>query len=225
MADNRKLRRIVYSLAFAFALIAGLEGCASTLEHWIVNTRVNQGDVAFQNGHLQEAETAYRLALRVNPKDARARLGFSQVAAALADAEYRKGDFEDAAAILNEAERYDPQSVRLQALRTQIQQARIDREIVSSNYPTYERAGLQMQDAYGSLNVQTKTIVRHLKRFSYTYDTQDLTRAIQESYELQVDVAKNTNRLIAYRQLVESGVPAAASTQTSSGAGSLLPLP
>lgn len=225
MADNRTLPRVIRSLAFALVLMAGLPGCASTLEHWIVNTRVNQGAVAFENGHLPEAETAYRLALRVNPQDPRARAGFSQVAAALADAEYRKGDFDDAAALLNEAQRYDPQSVRLQALRAQIQQARIDREIVSSNYPTYEGAGLQLQDAYGTLNVQTKAIVRHLKRFSYTYDTQDLTRAIQQSFVLQADVAKNTNRLIAYRQLVESGVPAAASAQTSAAAGSLLPLP
>jgi hypothetical protein len=83
-----------------------------------------------------------------------------------------------------------------------------------------------MQDAYASLSVQTKSILRSLKRFSYTYDTHDLTKAIQGSYELQIDVAKNTNRLIAYRQLVESGVPAATTgAQASAGSGSLLPLP
>lgn len=212
-------------LACLFAVVAGLEGCAGTVEHWIVNTRVNQGDVALDRGNLHEAETAYRLALRVNPKDARARAGFAKVSAMIAEADYRHGDFDDAMTTLNEAAAYDPQSVRLEALRSQIEDARLKREIVISNYPTYEGAGLQMQTAYAALNDSTKDILKSLKRFSYTYDTQDLTRAIRTSYELETDVAKNTNRLIAYRQLVESGVPATEKGETVAPAGSLLPLP
>jgi|SRR5579884_672054 len=225
MADSSNLivRLRVVSLA---ALLVGLTGCAGSVENWIVNTRVNQGDVALERGNLHEAETAYRLALRVNPHDPRARAGFSQVSGAIAEADYRKGNFDDAKTTLLDALKYDPQSLRLQALRGQIDDARLKREIVSSNYPTYEGAGLQLQDAYASLNVQTKAILRSLKRFSYTYDTQDLTKAIQVSYELQLDVAKNTNRLIAYRQLVESGVPTTtAGAQASAPSGSLLPLP
>jgi tetratricopeptide (TPR) repeat protein len=225
MADSVNRLNRLRLFACAAALIAALEGCAGTVEHWIVNTRVNQGDVALQRGSLSEAETAYRLALRVNPRDPRARAGFSQVSAAIAEADYRKGDFDDAMAVLSEAQKYDPQSVRLQALRSQIEDARLKREIVISNYPTYERAGLQLQDAYSTLNVQTKSILRSLKRFSYTYDAQDLTRAIQDSYELQLEAAKNTNRLSAYRQLVQSGVPASTGAQTSAPSGSLLPLP
>ena len=204
----------------------GLQGCAGTVEHWLVNTRVNQGDVALDRGNLHDAETAYRLALRVNPRDARARAGFARVSADIAEVDFRKGDFDDATATINDAQKYDPQNVRLQALRSQLEDARLKREIVIANYPTYEGAGLQIQTAYGTLNEQTKAILASLKRFNYTYDTQDLTKAIQNSYELQLDVAKNTNRLIAYRQLVESGVPGteqgAASTAPT---GSLLPLP
>jgi hypothetical protein len=141
----------------------------------------------------------------------------------IAESDYRRGNFDDAIDTLNDAQKYDPQSVRLQALRAQIDDARLKREIVISNYPTYHTAGLQIQSAYGTLNDQAATILRSLRRFNYTYDTQDLTKAIQSSYELQLDVAKLTNRLIAYRQLVESGVPAAAAS-TGAG-GSLLPLP
>ncbi len=204
-----------------------LSGCAGSVEQWIVNTRVNQGDVALSRGSLHEAEVAFRLALRVNPHDARAQAGFSQAAAALAEADYRKGDFDDALTTINEAQRYDRQSVRLQALKAQIDDARLKREIVISNYPTYQAAGLQMQTAYDSLNSQTKAILKSLKRFGYTYDTQDLTKAIQGSYELQQEVVKNTNRLIAYRELVESGTPVAAGTAatTTTPNGSLLPLP
>lgn len=215
-----------FIIASGLAVLLATTGCAGSVEHWIVNTRVNQGDVALSRGSLHEAETAYRLALRVNPYDARARNGFSQVSAAIAEADYRKGDFDDAMSMLIEAQKYDPQNLRLQALRGQIDDARLKREIVISNYPTYEGAGNQIQESYTSLNAQTKNVLRSLKRFSYTYDTQDLTKAIQQSYELQLDVAKNTNRLIAYRQLVEAGVPAAtAGTQSSAPAGSLLPLP
>jgi tetratricopeptide (TPR) repeat protein len=208
------------------ALLFTTAGCAGSVERWIVNTRVNQGAVAFERGSLHEAQTAYRLALRVNPRDARARAGFSEVSAAIAEVDYRKGDFDDAVATLNEGQKYDPQSVRLQALRAQIDDARLKREIVLSNYPAYGAAGLQLRTAYGALNEQTKSILHSLQRFGYTYDTQDLTTAIKRSYELQLEVTKNTNRLIAYRQLVESGVPAAATAaQATGGGGSLLPLP
>ena len=212
---------------FALAALLALGGCAGNVERWIVNTRVNQGDVALSRGSLHEAETAYRLALRVNPHDPRARQGFSQASALVAEADYKKGDFDDAMTTLNDATKYDPQSVRLQALRTQIDDAKLKREIVISNYPTYEAAGLQIQTSYAGLNDQTKAILRGLKRFGYTYDSQDLTRAIQNSYELQQEVVKNTNRLIAYRQLVESGAPAsaAAAAGTQATGGSLLPLP
>ena len=214
------------TLCTLIAAVIGLSGCAGSVEHWIVNTRVNQGDVALDRGNMNEAETAYRLALRVNPRDPRAITGFSKVSANLAETDYRKGDFDDAVIALNEAEKYDPQSVRLLALRSQIDNARLKREIVISNYPTYQGAGTEIQESYATLSQQTKTILKNLKRFGYTYDTQDLTKAIQDSYELQLEVAKNTNRLIAYRQLVEAGVPAA--TQSGENVvptGSLLPLP
>lgn len=210
----------------AAPLLLSLTGCAGTLERWIVNTRVNQGDVAMQRGRLHEAETAYRLALRVNPHDAHARAGFARASAGIAQVDFRHGDFDDATATINAALRYDPQNLRLQALRSKLQDARLKREIVIANYPTYEGAGLDIQTAYDALTVQNKAILAALKRFNYTYDTQDLTKAIQDSYELQLDVAKNTNRLIAYRQLVESGVPSSAeATQATAPTGSLLPLP
>jgi tetratricopeptide (TPR) repeat protein len=217
--------RAVRLFGCLLAALVGLEGCAGTVEHWIVNTRVNQGDVAFDRGNLREAETAYRLALRVAPQDERARAGFSKAAAMLAESDYRRGNFDDAMTTLLEAQKYDPQSVRLQALRSQIDDARVKREIVISNYPTYEAAGMQLRTSYSALNDQTKDVLKQLRRFSYTYDTQALTAAIQSSYELQQDVSKNTNRLIAYRQLVESGVPAKVTGESSAPTGSLLPLP
>jgi len=219
-----RLRAIV--CAVLLPLVMTLCGCAGTVERWIVNARVNQGDVALQRGSLHEAEQSYRLALRVSPNDARARRGFAAVSEQIAQTDYIKGDLDDALATLNGAAKYDPNSVRLQALRQTFQDAKLKRQIVISNYPTYEAAGVQLQQAYAAIAAQTKLISKGLKRFDYTYDTSDLTAAIEASYKLQLDVAKDTNRLVAFRQLVESGVPASQKGGPPIGTPpSLLPLP
>jgi tetratricopeptide (TPR) repeat protein len=202
-----------------------LAGCAGPIEQWIVNTRVHQGDVALHRGNVRDAELAYRLALRVDPDDERARSGYVEAAAGLAQAEYTKGDFDDALATITEALAVDSQSLRLAALKTTIEQAKLKREIVISNYPTYRESGVQIQRAYEQLDTTNKLLLRSLRRFGYTFDADDLTDAIKRSYELQLDVVKNTNRLIVYRQLVTSGVPAAEQGATTGNTTSLLPLP
>jgi tetratricopeptide (TPR) repeat protein len=202
-----------------------LAGCASSIERWIVNTRVHQGDVALARGNAVDAELAFRLALRVDPQDAQARAGFVEAAAALARLEYAKGSFDDALATVDQGLTVDPQSVPLAALKATLEQAKLQREIVLSNYPTYRAAGVEIQHAYQQLNVTNALLLRNLRRFGYTFDTSDLTAAIKESYELQLELAKNTNRLILYRQLVTSGMPEAPAESTTFGAASLLPLP
>jgi tetratricopeptide (TPR) repeat protein len=207
------------------AAAVALGGCAGPVEHWIVETRVHQGDVAMARGDVRDASLSYRLALKIDPKDARARAGFVDAAASLAQALYTRGDFEDALVTIDEGLSYDRSSVRLQALKTQIDQARLKREIVISNYPTFKAAGTEIEAAYAQLDVANKEILKSLKSFSYTFDTETLTDAIKRSYVLELDVVHNTNRLIAYRQLVSSGVPTTEHAATSSTAASLLPLP
>jgi hypothetical protein len=119
----------------------------------------------------------------------------------------------------------DPQSAPLAALKATIDQAKLKREIVLTNYPTYRAAGLEIQRAYTQVNAINALLLRSLKRFGYTFDTDQLTAAIKRSYELQLEIAKDTNRLIVYRQLVSSGAPEIPSEATTFGAASLLPLP
>jgi tetratricopeptide (TPR) repeat protein len=202
-----------------------LAGCAGSIERWIVDTRVHQGDVALARGEARDAALAYRLALRVDPSDTQARTGFVQAAAELARREFSKGSFEDALATVDGGLAVDPQSATLAALKQTIDQAKLKREIVVSNYPTFRAGGVELQRAYQQLNATNALLLRDLKRFGYTFDAEDLTSAIKRSYELQLDVAKNTNRLILYRQLVSSGVPELPSQSTTFGAASLLPLP
>jgi len=219
------MRKLLQQIGIVL-LALQLAACAGPIERWIVHTRVHQGDTALENGNLREAQTAYRLALRVSPNDPRARAGFGRVAAQIAQVEYSHGDFDDALETLNEAARYAPSDLRLAALRSEIENARLKREIVLSNYPAFEGSGARLQSAYVDLDEQNKLILHSLRRFTYTFDTQDLTKAIQGSYEMQLDLVRNTNRLIAYRQLVESGVPASErGEQSVTPSGSLLPLP
>jgi tetratricopeptide (TPR) repeat protein len=212
-------------LMVALCGVTLLTGCAASIERWIVHTRVHQGDVALARGDARDAELAYRLALRVDPNDPQARSGFVEAAAALARLEYTKGSFDDALATVDLGLRVDPQSAGLAALKATIDQAKLQREIVITNYPTYRAAGLEIQRAYVQLNATNALLMRDLKRFGFTFDTNELTSAIKTSYELELEVAKNTNRLIVYRQLVSSGIPEAPSQSTTFGASSLLPLP
>ena len=212
-------------LVLAVALAAGLTGCAGSIQQWIVDTRVHQGEIALERGDVGDAELSYRLALRVDPKDPRAQAGYVRAAAGFAQAEYAKGDFDGALATIDDGLLIDPQSVRLAALKRTIDQARLKREIVISNYPSYREAGVALARAYEQLNVTNKLLLRSLKRFGYTFDANDLTDAIKRSYELQLDTVKNGNHLILYRQLVTSGVPETASESTTSNTTSLLPLP
>lgn len=200
-------------------------GCAAPIERWIVNTRVHQGDVALQRGNGRDAELAYRLALRVDPHDPAARTGYVESASELARAEYGKGDFDDALATVDRGLAVDPQSAVLAALKARIEQAKLQREIVVTNYPTYRATGLELQRAYQQLNTTNALLLRSLRRFGFTFDAEDLSVAIKRSYELQLEIAKNTNRLIVYRQLVTSGAPVAPEQATTFGAASLLPLP
>jgi hypothetical protein len=202
-----------------------LAGCAGPIERWIADTRIHQGEISMAHGDARDAELAYGLALRVAPNDARARAGYVEAAASLARQQFSKGNFDDALATVNSGLAFDTQSAPLAALKVTIEQAKLKREIVISNYPTYRTAASEMQHAYQQLNVANALLLRDLRRFGYTFDTDDLSAAIKRSYALQLEVAKNTNRLIVFRQLVSSGLPEVPSQSTTFGAASLLPLP
>jgi len=215
----------IFRTAVAALCIGALSSCAGPIERWIVNTRVHQGAVALVRGDARDAALAYRLALRVDPRNPQARAGFVEAAAELARLEYGRGDFDDALATVDGGLAVDPQSAPLAALKATIDQAKLKREIVLTNYPTYRAAGLEIQRAYTQVNAINALLLRSLKRFGYTFDTDELTAAIKRSYELQLEIAKDTNRLIVYRQLVSSGAPEIPSEATTFGAASLLPLP
>jgi tetratricopeptide (TPR) repeat protein len=221
------MRRFVvrrFALAvFATALLA-TTGCASGISSWIVQTRNHQGDVALDHGNSADASIAYQLALRVDPTNAHARAGLVGVQAHIAQILFTASRFDDAVKALDVANRYAPGDERVEALRSQIEQAEIKRDIVVSNYPTYRETGTALRRSFILLRTQAEDIATTLLRFDYTYDSNELSQAIRQSYELDSQVTRLTDRLIQYRQLVDSGVPESADTEIAPPA-SLLPLP
>lgn len=202
-----------------------LSGCAGPIAQFIVETRNNQGDLALKSRNFTDAALAYKLALRVAPEDEHARAGLAAVQLQIAYDEYQHSEFDDALAALDLAAKYDPDSVRLYELRTAVEQARVKREIVISNYPTYSETGLALRKSYAQLRKESNAIVATLQRFDYSYDSTELQKAITESNLLNAEVAHLTARLVSYRQLVEAGSPEKAGQSALAPAASLLPLP
>jgi hypothetical protein len=211
-------------LVAAFSVLLSTTGCASGISTWIVKTRNHQGDVALVHGNSADASIAFQLALRVDPENSHARTGLVGVQARIAQQLFTASRFDDAVKALDVANRYAPGDARIEALRAQIEQAEIKRDIVVSNYPSYRETGAGLRRSFQQLRAQAEDIAVTLHRFDYTYDSSELSQAIRQSYELDSQVTRLTDRLIQYRQLVDSGVPESADTAIAPAA-SLLPLP
>ncbi|MGH7661895.1 MAG: hypothetical protein ACRENA_13395 [Vulcanimicrobiaceae bacterium] len=215
-------RKIVVAALLALSLLS-TTGCAGPVESWIVRTRDSQGDRALISHNLKDAALAYRLALDVDPRDPHARAGAVSVQLELAEQSYRSGRLADALDALAVAEKIDPKDPSVIDLRQQLSEARLKREIVISNYPSYRTAGQDIIRSYTQLNTLNTSIVNSLKRFQYSYDTVDLSRAIDMSYELNQDVKRNLTRLERFRQIVETGT--GTGNERLAAPSSLLPLP
>jgi hypothetical protein len=207
------------------ALVLATSGCASDIQHWIVQTRNHQGDVALDHENDADASVAYQLALRVDPHNVHARTGLVAVQARIAQRLFAASRFDEARVALAVADRYAPGDERIAGLRSEFEQAEIKRDIVVSNYPAYKETGAALERTLATLRLQTGEIATSLKRFDYTYDSNDITEAIRASYDLNDQIAHMINRMIAYRQLVDSGVPESAESAALAPPASLLPLP
>ena len=220
----QRIIRILALLLACTALPLGSSGCAPGIASWIVKERNHQGDVALARGNFPDASVAYQLALKLDPANVHARTGLTTVQIRLAQTFFAASKFDDALEALAVAARSTPGDDRVSTLHNEIVQAQVKRDIVVSNYPSYKVTGASLRRSYTQLKTQNQAILLALKRFDYTYDTTDLSAAIKQSYALNEEVARLTNRLQQYRQLVESGVPEHGAENLAPPA-SLLPLP
>jgi len=206
-------------------LVLSVTGCATDVARWIAAARNHQGDVALTHGNDADASDAYQLALKVEPHDEHARAGFVSVQLRLAEDLFAHSKFEDAIDALALAAKYSPDDERITALRSEIEQAEIKRDIVVSNFPSYKETSTNIRRAFATGKRSMEEISTSIARFEYTYDTNDLTRAIRQSYELNAEIARDTTRLINLRQLAESGAAESKGTESLAPPASLLPLP
>jgi tetratricopeptide (TPR) repeat protein len=221
----RRSSHALRTVIVAVLLVGGVSGCAGDVARWIAQTRNHQGDIALARGNDVDAAEAYELALRIAPHDDHARAGFVTVQLRLAQKLYTDSKLEDALDALALAARYSPDDDRIAALRSEIEQAEIKRDIVVSNFPSYKEASNNMRRSFAAVRRSTEQIGASIARFEYTYDTGDLTKAIRQSYELNAEIARDTTRLVTLRQLAESGAPESKSADTLAPPASLLPLP
>jgi tetratricopeptide (TPR) repeat protein len=218
------LRARPFAVVILVFVVLFSSGCAPGIASWIVKERNHQGDVALARGNYPDASVAYQLALKLDPANTHARSGLTTVQLGLAQTFFAASKFDDALDALAVAARSSPGDDRVSTMHNEIVQAQVKRDIVVSNYPSYKVTAASLRRAYTQLKTQNQAILLALKRFDYTYDTTDLSIAIRQSYALNEEVARLTNRLQQYRQLVESGIPEHGGESLAPPA-SLLPLP
>lgn len=212
-------------VAVIVAAAAMLTGCAGgSVARWMVDLRSSQGDAALKNGNVAEALGEYDLALRLDPKNAHARAGLAKALTLRAQAEFVDSKLEEAAADIAKAHYYAPSDSVTQALAGQIEQATIRREVVVANYPLYGSMATSIDDSLKTVVSTNAQIAKELKLFRADYDTNHLTKAIVESYDLEDEAHRVTLRLVSYRALVQSG---AVNRQAAAAADApnLLPIP
>jgi hypothetical protein len=211
--------------ALTALVAAGVAGCAGgSVSRWMVDLRSSQGDTALRTGNVAEALGEYDLALRLDPKNAHARAGLAKALTLRAQMEFTDSKLEEAATDIAKAHYYAPSDSVTQALAGQIEQALIRREVVVANYPLYGSMATSIADSLKTVASTNLQIEKELKSFRADYDTNHLTKAIVESYDLEDEAHRATLRLASYRALVQSG---AVNRQAAAAADApnLLPIP
>ncbi len=199
-------------------------GCAGPVTRWMVNLRTAQGDSALARPNLAEAEKEYRLALALDPRNAHAKAGLAKVLYLRARTEFGSSQLDAAAEDITQSLRYAPDDAAALALANEIEQAKIRREIVQTNYPLYGSITAALVPAFRQVAASSKEIQKQVKAFSNDFDAAHLTKAILQSYDLEDEVHRITLRLIAYRGYVTSG-QAKGAAPAAANAPALLPIP
>jgi len=212
------------AILVALGLAVSAPGCAGSVTNWLINLRNAQGDSAMASNNLIEARKEYELALALAPRDHHARAGLAEVLYLTARANFINSKLDDAELQVKEALKYVPDDPNTQALASEIEQARIRRDIVLANYPSYKPVGSEILTSLKLLITTDKDVQKQVAAFAYDYDPAHLTKAIAESYVIQDDIARITQRIAAYRSLVQAGVPRAQAT-IETETPNLLPIP
>ena len=217
-------RRVSAAFAAA-ALMVAATGCSNVLVDRIVDLRNAQADAALANHNTAEAENEYGLALRLAPKNEHARAGLVRALYLRAQENYANGKINDAALEVQRGLTYAPKDAGLLDLASVIDQAKIRRDVLVGNFPTYKAMGDSISELLSANAMSSRDIQRELHLFRTDYDVVHLRRAIELSALLEDEQHRVTQRLVAYKGQIETGAPVEARPSAQSESPGLLPIP
>lgn len=207
------------------ASLLALCGCTGAFRNQLVELRNAQADAALQSQNIVEAEKEYTLALALAPNDEHARAGLAHSLYLHAKANLITGDIDEAYIEVQKALKYAPKDAAVLDLASAIDEAKIRRDIVVSNFPSFKTSG----DAISALlkaNAQgNKDIQLQLHDFHIDFDTGHLNKAIAQSIDLEEEQHRVTQRLLAYKGQIEAGAPGQTRAQPQVETPGLLPIP
>ena len=218
---GRALSLAIAALAAAFAV----SGCSGIFKDQLVALRNSQADAALENQNVAEAEKEYSLALALAPSDEHARAGLAHSLYLHAKSNLAGGDLDEAYIEVQKALRYSPKDAALLDLASAIDDAKIRRDIVVSNFPSFKASSDAISALLKANGQMNKEIQFQLHSFHIDFDTARLSKAIAQSYDLEEEQRRVTQRLIAYKGQVESGAPVQTRAQPQVEAPGLLPIP
>lgn len=215
--------RALAALALAAALVA--TGCTSAFKDRIVDLRNAQADAALDNHNVVEAEKEYGLALSLAPDNEHARAGFVHATYLHAKENYANGKIDDAAVEVARGLKLAPKDAGLLDLASAIDQARIRRDVVVGNFPSYKTIGDSISALLSANALSSKDIQRELHLFHTDYDVAHLRKAIAMSALLEDEQHRVTQRLIGYKGQIAAGAPVETQSTSQSESPGLLPIP
>jgi tetratricopeptide (TPR) repeat protein len=218
-------KRSARACAALCASLLTLGGCTGLFRNQLVELRNAQADAALQSQNVVEAEKEYGLALSLAPNDEHARAGLAHSLYLHAKANLLAGDIDEAYIEVQKALKYAPKDAALLDLASAIDEAKIRRDIVVSNYPSFKSSGDIISGLLKSNAQADKDIQLQLHDFHIDYDTAHLNKAIAQSYDLEEEQHRLTQRLIAYKGQIEAGAPGQTRAQPQVEMPGLLPIP
>lgn len=205
--------------------VLALCGCTGVFKDQLVSLRNAQADAALQSQNVAEAEKEYSLALSLAPNDEHARAGLAHSLYLHAKANLASGDIDEAYIEVQKALKYAPKDAALLDLASAIDDAKIRRDIVVSNFPSYKTSGDAISGMLKANGLANKDIQLQIHDFHIDYDTAHLNKAIAQSYDLEEEQHRVTQRLIAYKGQIEAGAPGQTHAQSQVEMPGLLPIP
>jgi tetratricopeptide (TPR) repeat protein len=218
-------KRTTFARAALCVSLLTLCGCSGAFRNQLVELRNAQADAALQSQNIVEAEKEYGLALALAPNDEHARAGLAHSLYLHAKANLVAGDIDEAYIEVQKALKYAPKDAALLDLASAIDEAKIRRDIVVSNFPTFKASGDVISGLLKANAQATKDIQLQIHDFHIDYDTAHLNKAIAQSYDLEEEQHRVTQRLISYKGQIEAGAPVGTRAQPQVEMPGLLPIP